>query len=80
VGAALRAGYRHIDTVAAYDKERETGRAVADSGVLRDELYLVTELWNAHQGYDSTLKGVRRQRRPARCRLSRPVPDSLADA
>jgi 2,5-diketo-D-gluconate reductase A len=56
VGAALRAGYRHIDTAAAYDNERETGRAVADSGVPRDELYLVTKLWNADQGYDSTLK------------------------
>jgi 2,5-diketo-D-gluconate reductase A len=56
VGAALRTGYRHIDTAAAYDNERETGRAVADSGVPRDELYLVTKLWNADQGYDSTLK------------------------
>jgi 2,5-diketo-D-gluconate reductase A len=55
VGAALRAGYRHIDTAAAYGNERETGRAVADSGVPREELYLVTKLWNADQGYDSTL-------------------------
>lgn len=55
MGAALRAGYRHIDTAAAYRNERETGRAVADSGVPRDELYLVTKLWNADQGYDSTL-------------------------
>ena len=55
VSAALRAGYRHIDTAAAYRNERETGRAVAESGVPRDELYLVTKLWNADQGYDSTL-------------------------
>ncbi|MGH3558427.1 MAG: aldo/keto reductase [Mycobacterium sp.] len=55
VGAALRAGYRHVDTAAMYGNERETGRAVADSGVPRDELYLVTKLWNADQGYDSTL-------------------------
>lgn len=55
VGAALQAGYRHIDTAAAYRNERETGRAVASSGVPRDELYLVTKLWNADQGYDSTL-------------------------
>jgi 2,5-diketo-D-gluconate reductase A len=55
VSAALRAGYRHIDTAAAYLNERETGRAVAESGVPRDELYLVTKLWNADQGYDSTL-------------------------
>lgn len=55
VGAALRAGYRHIDTASAYGNERQTGRAVAQSGVARDELYLVTKLWNADQGYDSTL-------------------------
>lgn len=55
VGAALRTGYRHIDTAAAYRNEREVGHAVAESGVPRDELYLVTKLWNADQGYDSTL-------------------------
>jgi 2,5-diketo-D-gluconate reductase A len=56
VGAALQAGYRHIDTAAAYHNERETGRAVADSGIPRDQLYVVTKLWNADQGYDSTLE------------------------
>jgi 2,5-diketo-D-gluconate reductase A len=55
VGTALRTGYRHIDTAAMYGNERETGRAVAASGVPRDELYLVTKLWNADQGYESTL-------------------------
>jgi 2,5-diketo-D-gluconate reductase A len=55
VGAALRAGYRHIDTAAAYGNERETGRAIADSDVPRDQLYVVTKLANADQGYDSTL-------------------------
>ena len=52
---ALQAGYRHIDTAAVYGNERETGRAVAESGVPRDELYLVTKLWNSEQGYASTL-------------------------
>lgn len=55
VSAALRAGYRHIDTAAAYRNEREVGRALADSGVARDQLYVVTKLWNPDQGYDSTL-------------------------
>lgn len=55
VGAALRAGYRHIDTAAAYRNERETGRAIVDSGVPRDQLYVVTKLANSDQGYDSTL-------------------------
>jgi diketogulonate reductase-like aldo/keto reductase len=39
---ALRTGYRHIDTAAAYRNERETGRAIADSDVPRDQLYVVT--------------------------------------
>jgi 2,5-diketo-D-gluconate reductase A len=55
VNAALRAGYRHIDTAAAYRNERETGRAIADSGVPRDQLYVVTKLANSDHGYDSTL-------------------------
>ena len=55
VEEALKLGYRHIDTAAMYGNERETGRAVAASGVPRDELYLVTKLWNSEQGYDSTL-------------------------
>lgn len=54
VSAALRAGYRHIDTAAAYRNERETGRAIADSGVPRDQLYVVTKLWNADQGPEKT--------------------------
>lgn len=55
VGAALAAGYRHVDTAAAYGNERETGRAVADSRLDREEVYLVTRLWNTDLGYDSTL-------------------------
>ncbi|MEZ0353608.1 aldo/keto reductase [Mycobacterium sp. pR1184] len=55
VRTALQAGCRHIDTAAAYRNERETGRAIADSDVPRDQLYVVTKLWNSEQGYDSTL-------------------------
>jgi 2,5-diketo-D-gluconate reductase A len=56
VSAALRVGYRHIGTAAAYRNERETGRAVANSGVPRDQLYVVTKLRNADRGYNSTPK------------------------
>ena len=52
---ALDSGYRHIDTAAAYGNEREVGRAVAKSGLPREDVYLTTKLWNADQGYDSTL-------------------------
>ena len=55
VGSALDAGYRHIDTAAAYENEREVGQAVADSGLPREDVFLTTKLWNADQGYQSTL-------------------------
>jgi 2,5-diketo-D-gluconate reductase A len=55
VAAALRAGYRHVDTAAMYRNEREVGRAVTGSGLPRGELVVVTKLWNADQGYDATL-------------------------
>jgi 2,5-diketo-D-gluconate reductase A len=54
--AALAAGYRHIDTAAAYGNEAEVGRAVAASGIAREDVFLVTKLWNADHGYDKTLK------------------------
>lgn len=55
VSAALAAGYRHIDTAKAYGNEAGVGKAIADSGIDRGELYVTTKLWNADQGYDSTL-------------------------
>ncbi|MFE1260196.1 aldo/keto reductase [Streptomyces albogriseolus] len=56
VAAALEAGYRSIDTAAIYGNEKGTGRAVARSGVPREDLFVTTKLWNSDQGYDSTLK------------------------
>ncbi|WP_018600731.1 aldo/keto reductase [Mycobacterium sp. 155] len=55
VTAALQAGYRHIDTAAAYQNEVETGLALAGAGVPREEVFLVTKLWNGDHGYDATL-------------------------
>ncbi|MEU5822717.1 aldo/keto reductase [Streptomyces sp. NPDC047803] len=55
VGHALDAGYRSIDTAAVYGNERGVGRAIADSGVPREELFVTTKLWNADQGYDQAL-------------------------
>jgi 2,5-diketo-D-gluconate reductase A len=55
VATALDAGYRHIDTAAAYANEREVGSAVAKSGLPREDVYLVTKLWNADHGFGSTL-------------------------
>lgn len=55
VKAALRIGYRSIDTAAFYDNEEGVGRAVRESGVSREELFITTKVWNTDQGYDSTL-------------------------
>ena len=53
VAAALRAGYRHVDTAQAYGNEHEVGEAIRSSGVQRKEVFVTTKLWNADQGYDS---------------------------
>ena len=52
VGAALQAGYRLIDTAAAYGNEAGVGRAVRDAEVPRDAIFLTTKLWNDRQGRD----------------------------
>ncbi|QHC24641.1 aldo/keto reductase [Streptomyces sp. GS7] len=56
VGRALEAGYRSIDTAAIYGNEEGTGKALAASGIAREELFVTTKLWNSEQGYDSTLR------------------------
>ncbi|MGW4921135.1 aldo/keto reductase [Streptomyces parvulus] len=53
---ALEAGYRSIDTAAIYGNEEGTGKALAASGVAREDLFVTTKLWNSDQGYDSTLR------------------------
>src|SRR4029077_14220889 len=57
VRAALDAGYRHIDTAAAYGNEREVGEAVHASGQDRSEVFLETKIWISDYGYDETLHG-----------------------
>ncbi|WP_067647085.1 aldo/keto reductase [Nocardia harenae] len=56
VAKALEVGYRSIDTAAIYRNEEGTGRAIRESGLSRDEVYVTTKLWNSEQGYDSTLR------------------------
>jgi 2,5-diketo-D-gluconate reductase A len=51
---ALELGYRHIDTAMIYRNEAAVGRAIAKSGIARDELFVTTKLWNVDQGTDST--------------------------
>jgi 2,5-diketo-D-gluconate reductase A len=56
VGSALDAGYRHVDTAAAYRNERGVGEALRNSGIAPTEVFVTTKLWNEHQGYDEALK------------------------
>jgi diketogulonate reductase-like aldo/keto reductase len=56
VSAALRLGYRHIDTAAAYRNEEDVGRAIRESGIARAEIFVTTKLWNSDQGFDSALR------------------------
>ncbi|MFJ5589678.1 aldo/keto reductase [Streptomyces noursei] len=55
VTTALEAGYRSIDTAAIYGNERGVGKALAASGLRREDLFVTTKLWNDDQGHDRTL-------------------------
>jgi diketogulonate reductase-like aldo/keto reductase len=56
VKVALESGYRHIDTALIYGNEKEVGRAIKDSKIPREELFITTKLWNTDQGFDKTIK------------------------
>ncbi|WP_086793067.1 aldo/keto reductase [Streptomyces thermovulgaris] len=58
VATALEAGYRSIDTAAIYENEEGTGRAIAASGIPREDIFVTTKLWNSDQGYDSALRAL----------------------
>ncbi|MGO1685485.1 MAG: aldo/keto reductase [Brachybacterium sp.] len=52
---ALAAGYRHIDTAKIYGNEEGVGRAIAESGIAREDLFITTKLWNDAHGYDDAI-------------------------
>ena len=56
VKAAIEAGYRHIDTAAAYGNEESVGKAIRESGIPRAELFITSKVWNTDRGYESTLQ------------------------
>lgn len=58
VAEALRVGYRHIDTAAAYGNEKGVGEALRTSGIPREEVFVETKLWISDYGYDAALHGV----------------------
>jgi|SRR5690625_66222 len=55
VATALDAGYRHIDTASFYDNEVGVGKAIKDSTINREDLFVTTKVWNDDQGYEQTL-------------------------
>jgi len=60
---AIEAGYRSIDTAAAYGNEEGVGKAIKESGIAREEIFVTTKLWNADQGYESALKAFEKSRK-----------------
>ncbi|KFE34127.1 aldo/keto reductase [Thioclava atlantica] len=57
IRSALGAGYRHIDTAAAYGNEAGVGRGIAECDLPREEIFVTSKLWNDKQGYDAALRG-----------------------
>ena len=55
---ALKAGYRHIDPAAAYFNEADVGRAVRESGIPREEIFITSKLWLQDYGYEAAKKGL----------------------
>lgn len=60
VKTALRLGYRHIDTAAGYGNEASVGRAVRESGLKRENVFLTSKLNNPDHGYDATHRAFER--------------------
>lgn len=58
VKIALKAGYLHIDTAAAYFNESDVGKAIKDSGIARAEIFVTSKLWLQDHGYDAAKKAV----------------------
>jgi len=58
VKAALDAGYRHIDTAAAYGNEEDVGNGIVDSGVNRKDIFLTTKHWVTERGFDKTIAAI----------------------
>lgn len=63
VRTAIENGYKSIDTAAGYHNEVGVGQAIKDSGVNRDDIFVTTKVWNAKQGYESTLNAFEDSRK-----------------
>jgi len=63
VEQALKIGYRHIDTASFYGNEADVGRAVRESGLPREQVFVTTKLWNSDQGYASAIRAAEKSLR-----------------
>ncbi|MGI5330655.1 aldo/keto reductase [Actinomadura nitritigenes] len=63
VETALKVGYRHIDTAAAYGNERQVGEGIRASGLDRSEVFVETKVWISDYGYDATLHAFEKSTR-----------------
>ncbi len=60
---AFEAGYRHIDTATLYKNETGVGKAIRESGITREDLFVTTKVWNIDQGYNATLHAFEESKR-----------------
>lgn len=58
VADALKLGYRHIDTAAAYFNEQEVGKAIKDSGIPRDQIWVTSKMWLQDYAYEDAKKAI----------------------
>jgi diketogulonate reductase-like aldo/keto reductase len=56
IKSALEAGYRSIDTATFYQNEQSVGKAILESGIPREKIFITSKVWNTDQGYHSTIK------------------------
>lgn len=56
----IKVGYRHIDTASFYGNEKVVGCAINESGIFREEIFLVNKVWNSDQGYERTLQAFKK--------------------
>lgn len=57
---AINVGYKHIDTASAYENEVEIGKAIRESKINRDDLFVTSKVWKDSMGYENTLKSFER--------------------
>lgn len=83
--AALKNGYRHIDTASFYDNEESVGNAILKSEISRDSIFVTSKVWNSDQGYQNTKKAFETSLKKLQLEyldlylIHWPVPDTLIE-